>query len=129
MSEKRRYPRHQCKIKTKFEYWENSPETTDQKIQASNKAKGLILNISQEGIFIICDERVSVGMPIQLQFKICKNKNDIHGTIVRTGYLEDNPSEIARELAVFSTEGDVYIAVVFDQPLPELKADDLLKCN
>ena len=119
MNEKREYPRKECSIKSKFEYFEGDPETisTDQK--PTLKSKGYILNISSSGAFLVCNCRVSVQMPIKLYCKINKIKLELTGYIVRTGLIKENPSEVAQRYAAKKVKGDSYIAIRFNKLLPE----------
>ncbi|MFA5518617.1 MAG: PilZ domain-containing protein [Spirochaetota bacterium] len=123
-SDKRKFERYSCKIKTKFDYYEGDPETIDIYIDIPGKAKGTIIDISKGGLFILSNERTSVGIPIVLHFEIKKTKFDILGNIVRTGSLKNNPSELAKKFLPFLSSGNNYIAVefndVFEQLNPEL---------
>jgi len=125
MDEKRHFERFNCKIKTKFKYYEGDPDRYDPSTATFINSKGTIFDISVGGIFIITDERVTVGMPFVTNFSLKKKKLQLTGHIVRTGLLKNNPSEIAIKFKKHSTHGDAYIAVEFDQPLDDLKYDDL----
>jgi hypothetical protein len=119
MNEKREHSRKECNIKSKFEYFEGDPEqvTTNQK--HTIKSKGYILNISVSGAFMVCNCRVSVQMPIKLYCKINKTKLELTGEIVRTGMIQNNPSEVAQRYAAKKVKGDSYIAIRFNELLPE----------
>jgi len=123
MNEKRKFPRQPCDIKTKFEYFKGNPDEIDTDLDFPEKAKGTILDISQGGVFIISDELVGISVPIILYFKTNKQKVNIKGKIVRTGLLENNPSEIAQKFSKFSAKGKVYIGIEFNKLLDK----DLIK--
>jgi hypothetical protein len=124
MVEKRRYPRYPCSIKTKFGYHAGNPDEIINDAGFPMKAKGVIVDISRGGALIITGERVSVGVPAQMQFKTKKAKQSVQGTIVRTGLLVNNPTEVARRMAGFADHGDAYVAVQFMEPI-ELSPDVL----
>jgi len=117
MPEKRKFPRYNCKVKTKFEFYEGNPDDFDAQKSKFKKGKGLILDISNGGIFIVTDEKVSIGLPIKASFGLEKEKYSINGTIVRTGLLKNNPSELAKKFAEASTNKDAYIAMEFNEPV------------
>ena len=125
MTEKRKYPRYSSKIKTKFEYFIGDPDTTNPGSSKTNKGKGTILDLSRGGSFIVSNERVNVGIPIKIKFSTSKTKHYVEGTIVRTGLLKNNPSEIARRFANSSARGDSYLAIEFNESLEELTEDEL----
>ena len=124
MVEKRRHPRYQCKIKTKFGYHAGNPDEIDNDASLPMKSKGIIVDISRGGALIITGERVSVGVPAIMQFKMGKTKQVVPGSIVRTGLLVNNPTEVARRMAGFADHGDAYVAVQFREPI-ELSPDNL----
>ena len=124
MTDKRQYPRHQCNFKSKFNYYIGNPDEIDFDELTPNKGKGVIHDISKGGIFIISSNRVAPGMPIEVQFKTRKNKLQIMGKIVRTGLLKNNPTELAKKFLKFSSSGDSYIAVQFNNTI-DISADDL----
>jgi len=125
MTEKRKFNRYSCNIKTRFEFYEGDPDTIDVDISVPNKGKGIILDISQGGLFIVTNERVSINMPLRIICKIKNSKFNRLGKIVRTGLLEQNPSEVAKKFSRFSAKGDSYIAVEFDLPLDNLSEEDI----
>lgn len=125
MKEKRKFPRYACKIKTAFEYYEGNPEKIDTAITVPQKGKGFILDISCGGLFIATNDRVPVGLPIQLSFSTKKNTYNLAGHIVRTGLFKNNPSEIAQKYLKFSSRGDSYLAIEFDTPLESINTDEL----
>ena len=118
-SDKRRYTRYTCSIKSKFYYYVGNPDEIDINIDLPQKGKGLIIDISPGGVFIASNTKVPVGMPVILKFSFNKQKMDIQGNIVRTGLLKNNPTEIARKFSIFSSKGDSYIAVEFTEPKNE----------
>jgi hypothetical protein len=124
MSEKRRFPRFPCKIKSNFNYYEGTPDEIDYEITVPGKSKGVICDISQGGALVITSARVAVGIPALLNFKIKKTKHAVHAHIVRTGLLKHNPTEVAQRMAKFSSFGDSYMAVEFKEPI-EFSRDDL----
>ena len=125
MTEKRRHPRYSCSIKANFDYYEGNPSEIDMEITVPSKGKGFILDISQSGMFMVSDERVSIGLPVRASFSLKKGKFSPMGRIVRTGMLKNNPSEIARKFSQFSSKGDFYIAVEFDSLLPDISEKDI----
>ena len=125
MSEKRKFDRFQTKLKTKFEYFEGDPESIDMNKDKPIKSKGLTFDISKGGIFIITNERVVVGIPIISNFSIKGKKFRVNGSIVRTGLLKNNPSEVAQKFKKFSSHGDAYIAVEFNDPIEEFREENL----
>ncbi|MBN2080548.1 MAG: PilZ domain-containing protein [Spirochaetes bacterium] len=124
MVEKRRYPRYPCSIKTKFGYHTGNPDEMQSDTGFPMKGKGIIVDISRGGALIITGDRVSVGVPAIMNFKTGKTKQAALGTIVRTGLLVNNPTEVARRMAGFVDHGDAYVAVQFKEPI-ELSRDDL----
>jgi hypothetical protein len=122
--EKRKYERYQCKVKAQFNFYEGNPDEIDVDVAIPKKGKGVICDISQGGVCIISKERVAVGIPTTVYFKIKKNQYAISGKIVRTGFLRNNPSEAAKKFAKLGGTGDSYIAVEFQEPI-ELPHNDL----
>lgn len=125
MPDKRKYPRYSCSIKTKFEYFTGNPDEVNIDTSIAEKGKGVIIDISRGGVFIASNTRVAVGMPIILNFDLQKQKKRITGHIVRTGLLANNPSEVARKFSMFSSKGDSYIAVEFNEPVDEFNPEKL----
>ena len=119
-NDKRKYARYSCSMKTGFHFYEGDPDELDMETEVSRKGKGLIIDISCGGVFLISDSRVSPGLPIILNFTLKKEKLTINGRIVRTGLLKNNPTEVAQKFAKFSSKGDNYIAVEFDTPLENI---------
>lgn len=116
-NDKRKYARYSCSIKADFDFYEGDPDNIDIETQLSIKGKGLIIDISCGGIFLISNSRVSPGLPIVVKFTLNKEKMIINGRIVRTGLLKNNPTEVAQKFAKFASRGDAYIAVEFEKPL------------
>ncbi|MFC1668779.1 PilZ domain-containing protein [Spirochaetota bacterium] len=125
MTEKRKYSRYSCDIKTKFDYYEGNPEIIDPDKDTPEKCKGFILDISRGGVFIISKKRVAIGMPVRVKFSTKKNKYNVLGSIVRTGLLENNPSKIAQKFVKFISKGDSYIAVEFEKTITESIKDEV----
>jgi hypothetical protein len=124
MTEKRRFPRFPCKVKAKFNFYEGTPDEIDHEITVPGKGKGVICDISQGGALVVTSVRVAVGVPAMLNFKIKKNKHEVQASIVRTGLLKNNPTEVAQRMAKFASFGDSYLAVEFNDPI-DLSRDDL----
>ena len=124
-NDKRKFERYSCKIKTKFDYYEGDPEAIDIYIDIPEKAKGTILDISKGGLFILSNERITVGIPAVMHFELKKNKFDLLGKIVRTGSLENNPSDIAKKFLPFLSSGNYYIAVEFNDVFEQLNPETL----
>lgn len=125
MVEKRRYPRYDCKIKTKFEYYDGAPEDKDIDISVPNKGKGFIFDISHGGVFIVTSERVNVDQPIKLDFSTRKRRCRIDGRIIRIGLIKNNPSEVAQKFVQFTSKGDSYIACEFNDPIEDFTPEEL----
>lgn len=117
MNDKRKYPRQRCNIQVKFKFYEGNPDDININDAAALKGKGVIMDISKGGAFVVSTSRVSIDMPINLNFKMQKNDFEIQGIIVRTGLIKNNPSEVAQRWADEKVKGDTYIAIMFDQPV------------
>lgn len=124
-SDKRKHTRYTCSIKTAFKYYTGNPDEFNISTSTPEKGKGVIMDISCGGVLIASDSRVSPAMPIILTFKMNKENYTIQGKIVRTGLLQNNPSEIAQKFKLFSSKGNIYIAVEFDEPINDLKFQHL----
>lgn len=120
-TDKRKHTRYTCTIKTAFKYYTGNPEEFDISKSIPEKGKGIIIDISCGGALIASESRVTTAMPIILTFKMNKENYTIQGRIVRTGLLKNNPSEIAQKFRLFSSKGDLYIAVEFNEPISEAK--------
>ncbi len=122
-SDKRKFRRSACSISADFDYYTGIPGEVDIKTAIPQKGHGIILDISCGGVLITSETRVPAGMPVILCFKIEENLT-VEGTIVRTGLLKNNPSEIARMLSS-SNHGDSYIAIEFTDPIDESRLEKL----
>ncbi len=127
MSEKRVYKRHQCFEKIDFDYFEGNPDDIDISTTVPVKCKGHMLDLSRGGAFIVTDTRVAVNMPVRLRFQTKKSKYEAAGTIIRTGLLKNNPSEIAQKYAAVKVREDAYIAIQFAQLIEEIDESVLKK--
>ncbi len=124
MTDNRKFLRHFCEIKTKFDYYQGNPEEMDLSTAKPKKGKGCIHDISLGGLFIISNERLSIENIADVHFKTKKGKYNVRGTVVRTGLLANNPSEVVQRLTGCKTSGDSYFAVEFYEPLAELPIDE-----
>ena len=120
MTEKRFYKRFDCKIKLKFEYYVGNPDTIKVETEIAHKGKGLILDISQGGVFIITNEKVQINMPINLSFSFKKEKYSLSGKIIRTGNAHNNPSDVLKKFSLKLLKKDNYIAVRFDEAITSI---------
>ena len=125
MQEKRKHIRYKCKIKAKFKYFEIDDEENSLEKAKTEKGKGTILDISQNGLLIVTNSTLSINIPVIINFKAKKESYEVRGRIVRTGFLENNPSEIARKFLNFSGSADVYIAVQLEELIEQFKDGDL----
>jgi hypothetical protein len=121
MTEKREFTRYSCNLPVKFIYFEGNPDEFEIETAKREKGKGVIVDISQGGVFIISNSRVNMNLPINLKFVLKKDKFDINGIIVRTGLIKNNPSEVAQKYAEKKLKGDAYIAVKFDSILTDIE--------
>jgi hypothetical protein len=117
MNEKRQYPRRECNLKVTFKFFEGDPDKINIKIDKALPGKGVVKDMSRGGVFISSNSRVFVNMPIFISFTVGNNKYDFQGSIVRTGLLKNNPSELAQRYSSDDIREDAYIAVQFDEPL------------
>lgn len=124
MTEKREFIRHQCKIKIDFDYFEGNPDDIDIKTAPAQKGKGMMLDISRGGAFIVSMSRVGINVPIRLRVEIRKRKLELEGTVVRMGLMKNNPSEVVQKYAKLKIKEDAYIAIKFNNPI-ELSEGDL----
>jgi PilZ domain-containing protein len=125
MTEKRKYTRYSCKIKINFKYYTGNPDEINTDITIPEKGKGLILDLSEGGLFFLSNELVTIESPVELNFSIKKNKYNVTGKVIRTGFINNNPSEIAKKFSMFSSKGKYYIAIEFDTPITNLILEDL----
>lgn len=114
MNEKREFPRYACNLSVKFSFYEGNPDELDTETAKQVKDKGIIIDISKSGVFLVSNSRVNINMPINLVFTFNKDKININGLIVRTGLMKNNPSELAKKYSGKKVKGDAYIAVKFD---------------
>ena len=121
MNEKRKHPRFRCKIRVKFEFYEDDPSKLEIEKSMLHKSKGYIMDISKGGAFLVTKTRVFINMPIKLSFKVKNKLYSPEGTIVRTGLIKNNPSEIAQKLATSKPKGDTYIAIKFSTIINEIE--------
>ncbi|MGV7928799.1 MAG: PilZ domain-containing protein [Spirochaetota bacterium] len=127
MSEKRVYKRHQCFEKIDFDYFEGDPDKINIDTAVPVKCKGHMLDLSRGGAFIVTDTRVAVNMPVRLRFQTKTAKYEVPGTIIRTGLLKNNPSEIAQKYAAVKVKEDAYIAIQFAELIEEIDETVLKK--
>ncbi len=123
MNEKRHFYRYNCQIKSKFEYCEGNPATEE--YGDPIKGKGRILDISQGGIFIATDEKVSISLPIEVNFKTNNKKYLKNGNIIRTGLIKNNPSETVQKYNELKIKEQSYLAIQFDEPLGFISPDEI----
>ena len=128
MNEKRKHIRYKCELKAKFQYFEtvetDEEENSSEKVNAQ-KGKGTILDISQNGLLIATNSKLGINIPITVAFKTKKRAYDVKGRVVRIGFLENNPSEVAKKFLDFSNLAEVYIAVQFDELLDQFEDGEL----
>ncbi|MFH0975127.1 MAG: PilZ domain-containing protein [Spirochaetota bacterium] len=117
MNDNRKFPRYECKIPVKFAFFIGNPDEVNVESSESVKGKGVILDMSKGGLFLVSNSRVNIDMPIYLNYSLKGQKNTISGTIVRTGLMKNNPSEIVRKYEGRKAKGDAYLAVKFDSPI------------
>jgi hypothetical protein len=127
MSEKRIFPRFSCQMKVRFHFHEGDPDTVDPETSPSKKGKGIVLDISRGGIFIATDTHVSINIPIIIDFRTKREAFTIGGTIVRTGRMKDNPSEVAMKYNHLRIRRNMYVAVQFKQPIENFNENEILK--
>ena len=125
MGNKREYERYSCSIKLNYEYYEGNPDEVDIDTTVPIKGKGVILDISRGGLFFVSGSRFGVNHPVRLHFSTKRGKHAVEGTIVRTGLIENNPSELAQRYAGRKVKGDSYTAIRFNEALPSLDGGDL----
>lgn len=125
MNEKRIYQRFPCNLKVDFDYFEGNPDDIDTETTIPIKGKGTILDISKGGVFLVTNTRVGVALPIRLKFSTKKQPYSVLGTIIRTGLVKNNPSEIVKKYASRDVKGDSYIAVEFGQLIENINPSEL----
>ena len=121
------YPRYSCRMKVRFHFFEGDPDIVDVHEASSTKGKGTVLDISRGGMFIATNNRVSVNIPISLQFRSRREVFSVNGTIIRTGLLSNNPSGTARKFGLLRSKKDYFIAIRFSQLLENFDASEILE--
>ncbi len=124
MTEKRKFTRYQCFVTIDFDYYEGDPDNIDIATTPPIKGSGHMLDISRGGAFIVSNTRVAVNMPVKLRFASKKKKYEVLSSIVRTGLLKNNPSEVAQKYAAVKVREDAYIALKFNSPLEDISESD-----
>lgn len=123
MNEKRKYSRYACLLKAKFIYFEGDPDSSEN--LKGTKGKGRILDISQGGIFIATNSKVSINQPIEITFKTAHKKYTKKGTIIRTGLIKNNPSDTVIKYENLKIKENSYLAVQFEELLGFIIPDEL----
>lgn len=123
--ERRRHPRFKCKIKCKLEYFEGVPGEIDVTAITPVTDDGVILNISQSGLLLVTNLLVTPGMRLGVGFNLSGKSVNFLSSIISTGRRKDNPSEKVLEFSDVKAKLSNYIAVEFDQIIPELSEQDL----
>jgi hypothetical protein len=108
-----------------MDYYEGDPDSMDITKTRPAKLRGSILDISKGGTLIISNMAVAVRMPVHLTFMLKKEKHERSGKIIRTGLLNDNPSEVAMKIAGLGNKENYYIAVEFDDIITNLSEHDI----
>jgi len=119
MEEKREYKRYRCNVEINFKFYEGNPDEMDVETSTPLKGKGFMLDIGRGGAFIVSNSRVSVKMPVKLNFKVKKTKYSIYGFVSRTGFIKNNPDEIVRRYKAYEGKADIYIGIKFDTLISE----------
>lgn len=125
MAEKRKFQRFNCKLKCRVDYFDGDPEKIDIRTAKSIRINGKVLDISKGGIFLTTNKQVGINRPVVLELKTDKSTYKRIGNIVRTGFIENNPSEILHKFAKFKIKEKFYIAIEFDQPIDDLSPEEL----
>ena len=112
-------------MKVRFSHYDGDPDVIDLRTAKPHKGKGLILDISRGGLFIATNARVSVSLPIEVEFKTRTQLFSLMGSVVRTGLIKNNPSDVVKKYQKMHINEDSYIAVQFTQPLDFLDEEDL----
>ena len=121
MSDKRKYTRYKSNISVHFTYHMGNPDGIDEENSKPLKGKGRIMDWSRGGVFVVTNSRININMPINLRFKLNRQKMDISGIVVRTGIIKNNPSESAQRLKGIKVKGDAYVAVKFNNLIDDGK--------
>lgn len=119
MTEKREFERYSCKDKVTFDYYEGDPDAIDPSTTVPLVSKGMMLDVSRGGAFIVSRTRVGINMPVILYLPEKRRVRHVDGIIVRTGLLRNNPSEIVKKYASMKVKEDAYIAIRFTLPLDD----------
>ena len=126
MDEKRKYARHRCNLKAKFEYFEiGDGDIRSLDEHKSQKSNGTILDISRDGFLITTDSKLSINTQVIVTFKMKKKTFECKGRVVRTGFWENNPSKIAKKYLNIANLAELYIAIQFEELLEEFEDGDL----
>ena len=125
MNEKRQYPRHSCHMKVRFSFYEGDPDEIDLRRAVPKKGSGVILDISRGGLFIATDAKVSVNLPVEVEFRSRIELFSLMGSIVRTGLIQNNPSDVVKKYSKMRIRYSSYMAVQFSQPLDFIDEEDL----
>ncbi|MDA3899258.1 MAG: PilZ domain-containing protein [Spirochaetes bacterium] len=125
MQEKREYQRYSCLLKVKFQYHDGDPENPELIHTRPVKGKGRILDISKGGLFVASHTKTGINRSITVLFKTRERILSIPGTIVRTGLMKNNPSEVLKKFAELKIREDAYLAIRFDIPIEEFSSDEI----
>jgi hypothetical protein len=125
MNEKRLYPRYSCSVNVRFRCFTGDPDVINVTVAPSFKGKGKVLDISKGGICIATNSRVSVNMPVKLEFKIRKNKYSLDAMVVRTGKIENNPSVLARAFRLLKPGRKYFVAFQFEYLIEDIDSAEL----
>ena len=124
MQEKRKFERYGCLLKTRFLVYEGDPESeTIMEDTTPRKCKGRILDISKGGLFIASKYRFAINHPVVVEFKTEHEKLTKKGIIIRTGLMENNPSEVVQKYKKMKIKEDAYLAIEFEEPLTMIEPD------
>jgi len=119
MTEKRQFERYGCNIRVEFDYFEGNPDEPDAVDALPVKGKGIMLDISKGGAFIVTSSRVSINMPMNIHFTANKQNRTVESMIVRTGLLKNNPADVVRKYSSLKIREDAYIAIKFKSLLED----------
>ncbi len=125
MAEKRKYQRYNCKLKCRFEYFDDNTEIVDTRTVKGKSGKARVLDISRGGIFISTNTSVSINRPIIVSYITNKKSYTLIGNIVRTGLIENNPAEVLNKFKALKIKEKIYIAVEFQKPVDEFTEGEI----
>jgi hypothetical protein len=125
MNEKRLYPRYSCSEKVRFRCFTGDPDVINITVAPSFKGKGKVLDVSKGGMCIATNSRVSVNLPVKLDFKIRNKKYSLDATVVRTGKIENNPSILTRTFRLLKPGRKYFIAFQFEYLVEDIDSADL----